>query len=182
MPDLDFLFEFGPQLELRLFERRLPTGERLLGQFSSELRAVFATDFSSVSAQGIVAEAGVGVSLRNIRQSGIDLFSAVDVTFANERLQDYFYEVDSQFVTQDRPLFDAKGGYLETDWFVGLGFRPLPRVRVFVGMIKGYYDGAKNQASPLFETTVQTRYALGIVWTIKTSETMIDVVDMGTRQ
>jgi len=180
LPDLDFLFEIGPQLEVRLFDRKLQSGGRLRGRFTSELRAVFATDFRKVSSQGLVAEVGVGVNYGNVRGSGIDLITAIDVTFANEKLQDYFYEVDPEFVTENRAAFDAKGGYLETNIFAGIGFRPLRNVRVFTGFFSGFFEGARNQDSPLFETTTQTGFALGIVWTIKTSDTYVDIVDLGS--
>ncbi|NND92771.1 MAG: hypothetical protein HKN42_18090, partial [Granulosicoccus sp.] len=114
MPNLDFLFEIGPQLEISLFERAMPSGGRVLLRFTSEVRAVLATDFGYVAHRGFVAEAGLGINYRNVRRSGIDLLSAVDVTFADERLQDYFYQVDPAYVNEQRPLYDASGGYLET--------------------------------------------------------------------
>ena len=179
LPDLDFLFEVGPQLEVRLFEHRLASGARVSGRFTSELRAVFSTDFGSVDSRGYVAEIGLGMSVSNIANTGISFFSGFDVSFATERLQDYFYEVEPEFVTDTRPAFDARGGYLESNLFLGLGFSPLRRVRVFTGVIQGFFDGASNQGSPLFEVTQQTRFALGIVWTIKTSKQTVDVVDLG---
>ena len=180
MPDLDFLFEIGPQLEVRLFDRDMATGGRIQGRFTSELRAVFATDFRKVSSQGLVAEVGVGINYGDVRGSGIDLIAAIDISFANEKLQDYFYEVESEFVTENREAFDASGGYLETKLFAGIGIRPLRNVRVFTGFFTGLYEGARNQDSPLFETTTQTGFALGIVWTIKTSDTYVDIVDLGS--
>lgn len=180
LPPLDFLFEIGPQLEVRLFDRTMPAGGRLQGRFTSELRAVFATDFSQVSSQGLVAEVGLGVNYGNVRGSGVDLITAIDITFADEKLQDYFYEVSSEFATENRAAFDARGGYLETNLFAGIGIRPLRNVRVFTGFFVGLFDGARNQDSPLFETTTQTGFALGIVWTIKTSDTFVDIVDLGS--
>ena len=109
----------------------------------------------------------------------MSLISALDVTFADERLQDYFYEVDSEFVTATRPAFNAQGGYLETGLLVAMAIQPTPRVRVFLGVSQEYYDSAANQNSPLFETTEQTRYVFGFIWTLKTSEKMVDVIEMG---
>ncbi|MFK7993168.1 MAG: MipA/OmpV family protein [Granulosicoccus sp.] len=180
MPDLDFLFEIGPQLELRLFEKRLASGSRLLARFSSEIRAVFSTDFRGIESQGFIADMGVGVNVNNIADSGITLISGLYTSIADETMHDYFYQVDPEFVTETRPLYDARGGYLESTLFLGFAFQPLPQVRVFTGVIKGFYNGASNQDSPLFEVSEQTRYALGVAWTIKTSKHMVDVVDMGS--
>ncbi|MFK8079775.1 MAG: MipA/OmpV family protein [Granulosicoccus sp.] len=180
MPDLDFLFEVGPQLQVELFDRPLASGARLQGWFSSELRAVFSTDFRGVDTQGVVADAGIGVDVADIANTGITLITGLDVSFATEPLHDYFYQVDPEFVTDTRPLYDASGGYLETTLVVGLFVKPLPQVSVFAGVIQGFYDGAANQSSPLFDVTEQTRFALGIAWTIKTSKTMVGVMEMGS--
>lgn len=180
LDDLDFLFELGPQLEVRLFDRRLASGERVRGRFTSELRAVFSTDFNGVDAQGFVADVGVGVNVADVAGSGITVVGGFDVSFATEKLHDYFYQVDPEFVTATRPAFDAKGGYLESSLVVGVAIRPLPDVRVFAGVIQGFFGGARNEDSPLFEVTEQTRFALGIVWTILRSKTQVSVVDLGS--
>ncbi|MFK7861711.1 MAG: MipA/OmpV family protein [Granulosicoccus sp.] len=180
MPDLDFLFEVGPQLQVELFDRPLASGARLKGWFSSELRAVFSTDFRGVGTQGVVADAGVGVDLVNIADTGISLITGLDVSFASERLHDYFYEVDQEFVTDMRPLYDATGGYLETTLVVGFFMKPVPQVSIFAGVIQGFFDGTANEGSPLFDVTEQTRFALGVAWTIKTSKTMVNVMEMGS--
>lgn len=180
MDDLDFLFELGPQLEVRLFDQRLDSGARLRGRLTSELRAVFSTDFKSVDAQGVIAEVGLGVNVANVAGTGISFLSGFDVSFATEQLHDYFYQVDPEFVTDSRPAFDAKGGYLESTLVAGFAFRPFADVRVFTGVIQGFYGGARNQDSPLFEVTEQTRFVLGVVWTALRSKTMVDVVDLGS--
>lgn len=179
MPGLDFLFEIGPQLEIRLRDEVIGDGSRLQSRFTSEIRAVFVTDFSMVSRQGLVAEAGLDINLRNVKNSGIDVGAAIDITYANEKLQDYFYEVPAQFATPTRPAYDAKGGYLESKISIGVGFRPRNNVAVFLGAFTGLYSGAANENSPLFETTSQTGFALGVVWTIAKSRTLVEVVELG---
>ncbi len=174
--------EIGPQLELSLVDRAMPAGGRVQLRFNAELRAVLGTDFSKFNHRGVVAELGLGINYRNVKRSGIDLLAAISTSYGSERLQDYFYEVDPEFATDTRPVFDAKGGYLETQVFGGLGFRPRKNIRVFVGMFTGLYEGARNQESPLFETTSSTGFAIGFVWTIKTSRRYIDIVDMGSNQ
>ena len=179
MPDLDFLFEIGPQLEVRLRDEVIDGNSRLQSRFTSEIRAVFVTDFSEVGQQGWVAEAGFDINLRNVKGTGIDMGAAIDFTYANEKLQDYFYEVPAEFETPTRSEFDAKGGFLESKVSIGVGFRPRSNVAVFMGAFSGLYSGAANEESPLFETTSQTGFAIGVVWTIAKSRTMVDVVELG---
>jgi len=180
MPNLDFLFEIGPQLEVRLRDEVIGGGiSRLQSRFTSEFRAVFSSDFNEVNQRGYVAEAGFDINLRNVKGSGIDVGAAIGLSYANEKLQDYFYEVPAQFETPTRPSFDASGGYLESKLSVGMGFRPLKNVVVFLGAFTGLYNGAANEESPLFETTSQVGFALGVVWTIAKSRTMVEVVELG---
>lgn len=180
LPDLDFLFEIGPRFQLRIMDTILPTGERLQGRFTTDLRAVFATDFSGVDSLGAVADFGVGFNLSNIRGLGITVLTRLDATFASEGLQDYFYQVDPEFVTPDRQFFDASAGYLETTLFAGFAVRPFSSVRVFTGFIKSFFHGASNEDSPLFEVDEQTRFAVALVWTLATSKKLIEVVDLGS--
>jgi len=178
MPDLDFLFELGPQLEVSLIDRPAGSGGRLQVEFATKLRAVVSTDFRGVRAQGFVAEAGVDVARRRVLGSRLDLVAGFDVTFADERLQDYFYEVDPAFATPARAAHDARAGYLGSELSLGVAIRARRDVRVFAGARTGLYAGAANEDSPLFETTSSTGVALGIVWTIARSERLIDVIEV----
>ena len=179
LPDLDFLFEIGPQLEMRLLDKPVASGGRLKARFTSELRAVFVTDLSRVGSQGWAAGMGVGLNYLGVRGSRVSLVSSLSLTFANERLQDYFYQVEPEFANPTRPEFDAKGGYLESRLFVGVGFQPLKNVRLFLGTFTEVYEGARNEDSPLFETTSETGFIAGFSWTIKTSDRQVQVVELG---
>lgn len=176
MPDLDFLFELGPQVEISLIDRVQGEGRFQVG-LAAELRAVLATDFGGIGAEGFVAELGVDTALRRVGGSGVDLLAGIEATFADERLQDYFYEVEPRFATPARPAHDARAGYLGTELFLGAAIRPLPDVRVFLGVQCGLYGGAANEDSPLFETNGNTGFALGAVWTIAKSRRLIEVVE-----
>lgn len=178
MPDLDYLFEFGPQLELSLIDRPVAGGGRLQLEASAEFRAVAATDFAdALRAEGFVAELGASLARRRVAGSDFDLFVGLDATFADERLQDYLYEVAPRFATPSRTAFDARGGYLGTELFIGAAWRPTSRLRVYAGLQSGLYAGAANADSPLFETTRGDGAALGFAWTLARSEGTIEVIE-----
>lgn len=179
MPDLDFLFEIGPQIQVSLLQREMSRGGSLQIQFSAELRAVLSTDFRQVRARGAVIEAGFGGVYRDFRRSGIDLLASVKTSLASERLQDYFYEVGEEHATSVRPSFDARAGYLETGVFAGVGLSPMDKVRLFAGVFTDWFEGARNDDSPLFETDSSTGFAIGVIWTLKQSRERVGVVDMG---
>ena len=178
MPALDYLFELGPQLELSLVDRPVASGGRLQLELAAELRAVGATDFrGTLRTEGFVAEIGVSLARRRVGGSDFDLFVGLDMTFADERLQDYFYEVAPRFETPGRAAFDARAGYLGSELFVGAAWRPTSRLRVFAGLQGGLYAGAANEESPLYEATRSGGVALGFAWTLARSERRIEVIE-----
>lgn len=179
MPNIDYLFELGPGLAVQLIDRNTSLGGRVRSQFTSKLRAVFSSDFRSADARGFVAEFGFSVNVDDIAGTKIRLSSGFDSTFATEKLQDYFYQVDEQFVTDSRAQYDAKGGYLGSVIYAGMSFKPLPQVRLFAGVNVGFFNGASNQDSPLFEVTEQVNFALGGIWKIKTSKDTVDIIELG---
>jgi len=178
MPDLDFLLELGPQLEISLLDREMASGGRLQLEFATELRAVVATDFQEIHSQGFVAELSVSGARRRIAGSGVDLLASLGITYADERLQAYFYEVDARYARQGRPAYGASGGYLGSELFIGAALRPNRSLRVFLGMQSGLYAGAANRDSPLFETTSSTGIAAGFAWTVARSKRLIDVIEV----
>ena len=76
------------------------------------LRAVFSTDLSSIDHRGFVFAPELAYQHENLLQTGTQLKLSIGAKFADEELQDYFYEVDDRFATSTRPAFDADFGYL----------------------------------------------------------------------
>ncbi len=178
MPDLDYLFEFGPRLRLLLADRPTGGGGRFQASTSLAVRGVLSTDLSDVDGRGALGEIGVTVAQRRIRGSRFDLIAGFDAKFAGSELQSYFYEVEPRFATAERPAYDAGSGYLGAGISLGLAFRPTPRVRLFAGVAHDRYDGAANEDSPLYETDSATAVAVGFAWTVFQSRARVDVVEV----
>lgn len=176
LPNLDYLFEIGPQLVVNLYDRDVVGVGRIQGQWSGKIRAVFSTDFSSIESQGFVGANTLRLNVRNIRGWPIGFFSSLTSTYAGEEIQDYYYEVAPGFENANRALFDASAGYLGTTLRLALGGNIHRSVRLFAGVNIGVFDGAKNSESPLFETTRSSGFAVGFVWTIKQSQDQIPVL------
>ena len=111
MPDLDFLLEIGPQLIWRLVDRPYNEG-RIKLSWSNRLRAVFSTDFRSLDSRGWVLQSQVQWVHRRLFSPKLDAVAFANVTWAGEKLHDYFYQVDNEFATATRPRYNAGGGYL----------------------------------------------------------------------
>ncbi len=175
LPDLDVLFEFGPRLSYRILNRYWSNGSRTELSWESKLRAVVSTDFESANARGWIALTGLRFAQRDVLGGTFDFIANLEVTAASQRFQDYLYQVDAAFATADRPVFDAKGGYLETNLFAGAAVRPVKNVRMFAGVAFGFFGGAANARSTLHETNSSTGFALGMLWTPFKSKRTISV-------
>lgn len=166
MPDLDFLFEAGPSIEYRF----LPVRSPVQVQASLEVRAVFSTDFSDVDYQGFVVNPQIGYFNRSVGGSPLSLFAAVGPVWGFDGMNDYFYTVEPRYARPGRPAYRADEGYIGTEFTLGLSYRITGRLRAFAGGQIGYFGGAANADSPLFEEEVNYSVGFGLNWTLYESE------------
>lgn len=177
LPDLDFLFEFGPQIEYRLIDRKSLNDSRSKLSWDTYLRGVFSTDFSSIEPSGVILGTRLRFRQTNIFNTPVDFIARFGPVWTTRELQDYFYAVPRRFATAERPAYEAKSGYLGSDLFYGFAIRFNEHVRVFVANKVGFYSGAANQDSPLFEIDRSSTFLLGFVWSINQSKQRIKVVE-----
>ncbi len=187
MPDLDFLFEIGPKVDLRLWDTRFAgkkdaaIGTRFEKRgtliWSTALRAAVSTDFRSVNSRGYV----LGSVLRYRREGlfGTPTTASISIgpIWATEKLQDFFYEVNPAFEVPGREAFDASAGYLGTNLFVGVGHKFSDKISAFVGVNTAIHSGARNVDSPLFEDETTTGVVFGLSWAIKQSRERVSIVE-----
>ena len=168
MPNLDYLFEIGPQLKIKL-------GKLYGGKTELQLpvRAVFSSDFSRVDHRGYLFNPRFFYERYNMFNSGIDIDGSVGSSFATKKMHQYFYQVEPQFVTATRPAYEADGGYLGSKISFGLSYAITNLVRAYVGGQVGYYGGAENEDSPLFRQKVNSSVYVGFTWSIFQSDTRV---------
>lgn len=170
MPDLDYLFEVGPQLVYRVKDFRFASGGA--GRLNARLqaRAVFSTDFSGINHRGYVLEPTLSYQQRGRLYKNSALRLSMSLLFGSERLHDYFYEVAPQYATATRPQYDASAGYLGTEVSVGIAFPLHKNLRGFVGGAVQLNQGTANRDSPLFEKDVTYSLGIGFVWRLYESD------------
>jgi len=170
MPDLDFLFEVGPQVVYLAHKTRNPEGG--VGRLNVRLqaRSVFSTDFGSIEHQGYLFEPELQWQQRGYWGEKTAMTVRLSSTFASEKLHDYFYQVDPEFVTLTRPEFNAASGYLGTELNVSFSFQLSDNIRAFLGGSIRNHSGAANEDSPLFEKTTTYSLAAGFVWRLYESD------------
>ncbi len=170
MPDLDHLVELGPRLQWTV--ARAARWAKI--DLELPLRAVFSTDFSSVDHQGFLIEPQLAYQHANLFESGTKLKLGLSLVFADEDLHDFFYQVDPQFVTPNRPAFDAEAGYLGSRLRLSL-LRPFGRrLKLFAAGDINSHHGAANEDSPLFREKLTYGVGLGLIWSFYQSDRTVN--------
>jgi hypothetical protein len=162
MPDLDFLFGIGPQLRFKLIN---DPGHRKLN-LNVQARAVYSTDFSSVDSRGYVFNPKLNYTREHVTDLDLNVFTSVGPIFATEKLMDYFYQVDPEFVTPERPAYDADAGYLGSNITVAVSKRFNSKFRLLLGTRLGIHTGATNDDSPLFRDELNLSVFTAFMWSM----------------
>jgi len=142
MPDLDLLLQVGPELDFQFVRQ-----EFLKGRWHLALQGRGAASFDGLdpSYRGLTFSA----EFRYIAQlTSRDEFKfRITPTAATSEYMEYYYQVDPQFATQGRPAYDAKGGYLGTDFTWNWNREFTQKLSVWVGARVSLYSGATNKNS-----------------------------------
>jgi outer membrane scaffolding protein for murein synthesis (MipA/OmpV family) len=171
MPDLDPTLEIGPSLNITLsrsadrktqLELRLP------------VRAVIATDFSSVDFAGWVFEPNLDLDVHDaFGNPGLKFGVLAGPMFSNRRHNEYFYAVDPAFATATRPAYSPGGGYAGAQLIAALS----KRYRNF--WIGGFarWDTVRNAVfddSPLVKTSQYFAAGFAVAWILGESKTLVE--------
>lgn len=170
MPELDYMFEVGPQLIYKIKDISFKGGGNARLNARMQARAVFSTDFGRIDARGYVFEPTIRYQQRGVFLPDTGFSLAARMTWGTEKLHDYFYEVDPVYETEFRPAYNAKGGYLGTEISAGLAFPVIKNLRGFFGASVQFNKGSANENSPLYEKDVTYSFGVGFVWRAYKSE------------
>lgn len=171
MPELDFLFEIGPQLVYRITDFSSAQGGSGRLNFHLQTRAVFSTDLQGIDHRGFVIEPELTYQQRGLFTEDMAFNASFSLVFATEKLHDYFYQVDPPFATDSRAEFNASGGFLGAQLSAGVSFSLHDNVRGFAGGTLRLHHGAANSDSPLFEEDLTYSLGIGFVWRLYESDT-----------
>ena len=166
MPDLGTLLEFGPRIKVQLTKPTPTSGLRL----DLPLRAVIEAR-GGLRTQGVTFEPKLVYEWDGPRGAwGVD--ANLGLVLGNAKINRYFYEVQPQFATLERPAYEADAGLMLVR--AGLsGSRMLnPDVRVFAFLRYESYANAANRDSPLMKRDSGTSAGFGFAWSIKRSTRM----------
>ncbi|OUS25264.1 hypothetical protein A9Q99_21980 [Gammaproteobacteria bacterium 45_16_T64] len=168
MPDLDPLIEFGPSLQYKMFQTN---DHRHTVTLELPMRAALVIDGLDISHQGWVANPEVTYAgeFSNWRHA----ISAGPI-FADHRYHEYYYEVDSEYETNERASYAAKAGY--TGAKLSLSVRRQFGDMTVAGFVRYVnLNGAANEDSPLVKVNDYFAYGIAIHWRLAKSSRTIDL-------
>lgn len=165
MENLDWIGQVGPRFIYHVFKN---PESRL--DFYLPLRVVASSDFTRIDDRGVVLQPEFAYRHRDVFHAGIGIAAYTGITYASERLMDYFYTIKPRYAKAGRSAYEASGGELASNVSFFL-VKELPyKVTVFAGNSYYFYSDAKNRTSPLIRDRDTVSYSLGIVWRFFESE------------
>jgi outer membrane protein len=173
MPDLEWLGELGPNLRFTLWRGEDEASPQRI-VVDTPIRAVFSTDWSSVSFRGFTFAPDIAYEHMHFLSPFARLRISAGVSFGTDRYADYFYDVAPQYARPDRPAYNAQAGYVGSR--VTLSYRlPLSeRFSVVAGGRIENFSGAANADSPLFRNEWNVSVVAGFAVSLWRSEATVD--------
>jgi outer membrane scaffolding protein for murein synthesis (MipA/OmpV family) len=159
MPELDYLFGIGPQLVYKGWQAEGGPSVHL------KLRAIQSTDFERIDSRGGTVSTELRWRWPGVAGPGSALIAGIEPTWASRPLQRYFYEVSPAQATPTRPAYEARAGYLGTDFTLTLRRRIDGELAWYVGADLTSLHGAANRASPLLAARSNVAFGAWLVWT-----------------
>ena len=163
MPDLDYLFQIGPQMKIGLADFIFK--DESLGELTLALQArgVFSTDLSSIDHHGYVFEPMLQYKHTGYLTPKLDLTISLKPQWTSSQLHEYFFDVKSNYVTADRPQYFSDGGYFGTGLNLYASYQFNETLRGFFGVQSTSHHGATNDQSPLFEEDFTIGFGAGFI-------------------
>jgi outer membrane protein len=176
MPDLDATVELGPVLDIVLArDQKIDYNYRL--RLRLPARAVFAFDTSHWQNQGWVFYPHLNLDIRPEFLGGRwNVGFNAGPLYGTQKYHQYFYGVQPQFATPDRPAYNAPGGYSGLTLLAAISRRI---DKFWVGAYVRYdnLSGAVFDSSPLVKQNYAWAGGLAIAWVFAESGTKVVTPD-----
>ena len=169
MPDLDWMGEVGPRLQLTL--ARISPDAKV--DLEIPVRAALSTDFHRIDHVGYVSIPEIAYQHDNAGGRGTRVKWGIAVAFADRRFHEMLYGVSARYATATRSPYRAKGGYFGSRIQFSVLHRFTQALRV-VGVARAdFHAGAANEGSPLFLRKTTGTLGLAVIWTMLRSNVTV---------
>jgi hypothetical protein len=169
MPKLDWTLEAGPRL-LYYFYRNHERGNVRLG---IPVRASFATDFQRTRHVGYLFSPTFQIDKYKFLSYNLNLYFILTLNYLSKTEAAFFYEVDPQYATAERPSYEAKEGFLSSDWSVSAKYEWNKKI-ILVGTQYSNFADSANRGSYLHRTDSSVSYFIGFGFVFYESEEKVD--------
>jgi len=170
MPDLKPMVEFGPALEVHLWQS---AAQRMQLDFRMPLRTAYTVQTHPHQVGWVLAPV-LNLDIGNVGGlPGWNLGMQTGPVFADRQYNQTFYGVDSVYANAARPAYAARGGYSGSQFTLGLSKR-FPNF--WFGAFARYdnLSGAVFADSPLMRRRQNLSFGFGIAWILDRSSRMVD--------
>jgi MipA family protein len=173
MPDLEWLGEIGPNLRFTLWRGEdAANPQRIV--LDTPVRAVFSTDWSSLSFRGFTFAPDIAYERINFLSPYARLRVSAGLVFGTDRYADYFYDVAPQYARADRPAYNAQAGYVGSRVSVSYRMPLSERFSIVAGGRVENFSGAANADSPLFRNEWNFSVVAGFAFSFWRSEATVN--------
>jgi outer membrane scaffolding protein for murein synthesis (MipA/OmpV family) len=173
MPDLEWLGELGPNLRFTLWRGEDEAAPQRI-VVDTPIRAVFSTDWSSVSFRGFTFAPDIAYEHMHFLSPFARLRVSAGVSFGTDRYADYFYDVAPQYARPDRPAYNAQAGYVGSRLTLSYRLPLNERFSVVAGGRIENFSGAANADSPLFRNEWNFSVVAGFAVSLWRSEATVN--------
>ncbi len=170
MPDLDYLFQIGPQAVWHAMDTGWTEEGRKQLSFFLPVRGVAASDFTYIEHAGWLAEPAITYRSQKAGDLRSSWSATLFASFADEQLMDRLYGVAPAFATIDRPVYSADGGYLSTGARVSWMREFTEDFQVFLTWQGRAFSGSANEDSPLLQEDFTSAVSVSFVWKMLKSQ------------
>ncbi|MES9939403.1 MAG: MipA/OmpV family protein [Candidatus Thiodiazotropha sp. 6PLUC2] len=173
MPDLKTTFEFGPQVDIKLWQNEASTRSLKL---RLPARAALTVERSPESV-GWVFSPKLNLDITDLpAMPGWNFGVIAGPIYGSERQHEYFYGVAPEYATSSRPAYEVDGGYSGSQFLMSLSKR---YDRFWVGAFLRYdtLSNAVFEDSPLITDDSFLAAGIAISWIISESKTRVNVID-----
>jgi MipA family protein len=173
MPDLNATFEIGPEMDVTLWrsENRARFVKLLL-----PLRTGI-TLTGSPRDIGWIFHPKLNMDITDIPgMPGWNLGTLAGPLFGDKRQHAYYYSVDPQYATADRPAYEAKTGYAGMQYLVALSKR-FPKYWLGGFLRYDNLSGATFADSPLVRKKDYVAAGIAVTWILAESSTRVKTND-----
>jgi outer membrane scaffolding protein for murein synthesis (MipA/OmpV family) len=169
MEDTGALIGFGPALIFNLLKtetKKLISGIGLRVNYEAK-------STSDINNQGWIIEPYLRYLYKPSAESQFTFLSSINISYADEKYNSFFYGVESYEATHTRSEFKAKEGLVDITTFLGLTYDTKKSLSLFVGGLYSNLAVSRNRESDLLEKKHNFGIGIGLTWLFIQSDQLV---------